>query len=254
MKSKRATGEQGSVRAIERAADILFCFTDELPVLNLRVLQTATGLSRPTLYRLLRALERKGLVYSFGNPQRFQLGYGIAKLASTWGRNPTLVPVALPTLEALWRTTQETVALLIPLTTSLRMCVAELKGPQPISFSRGTGYTEPLYRGASGKVMLAHLPQDKLKDALGDMDLQGRQRLLADLHEIRALGVWVTYGEVISGTVAVAAPILNEFDNAVGSICVFGTESRMRGDSLSTCKEAVRRAAVEMEHLLKKRE
>jgi len=33
------------------------------------------------------------------------------------------------------------------------MCAVELKSPQPISFSRGTGYTEPMHRGASGKVI-----------------------------------------------------------------------------------------------------
>src|SRR5687767_886490 len=62
------------VRAVERAVDVLFSFTRE-PVLDMAALQASTGLSRPTLYRLLHTLEGKGLVYSFGTPRRFQLGF-----------------------------------------------------------------------------------------------------------------------------------------------------------------------------------
>ena len=57
-----------SVRSVERAIDVLFSFTQQEPVLDIPALQQRTGLSRPTLYRLLRTLESRGLIYSFGNP------------------------------------------------------------------------------------------------------------------------------------------------------------------------------------------
>ena len=80
-----------SVRSVERAIDVLFSFTQQEPVLDIPALQQRTGLSRPTLYRLLRTLESSGLIYSFGNPLRFQLGARIGLLASTWTPAPPLV-------------------------------------------------------------------------------------------------------------------------------------------------------------------
>lgn len=53
-----------SVRSVERAIDVLFSFTQQEPVLDIPALQQRTGLSRPTLYRLLRTLESRGLIYS----------------------------------------------------------------------------------------------------------------------------------------------------------------------------------------------
>ena len=80
-----------SVRSVERAIDVLFSFTQQEPVLDIPALQQRTGLSRPTLYRLLGTLESSGLIYSFGNPRRFQLGARTGLLASTWTPAPPLV-------------------------------------------------------------------------------------------------------------------------------------------------------------------
>ena len=72
-----------SVRSVERAVDILRCFDRESPILAVTDLQRRLGLSRPTLYRLLETLEGKGLVRSFGDPKRFQLGHGVVELETT---------------------------------------------------------------------------------------------------------------------------------------------------------------------------
>ena len=79
--------ESESVRSVERAVDVLFSFNQDQPVLDLPALQERTGLSRPTLYRLLRTLEAKGLIYSFGSPLRFQLGPRFGLLASRGHRH-----------------------------------------------------------------------------------------------------------------------------------------------------------------------
>ena len=45
------------MRAVERAIDILACFTAGPPALEIGDLQRRTRLSRPTLYRLLQTLQ-----------------------------------------------------------------------------------------------------------------------------------------------------------------------------------------------------
>ena len=59
-----------SVRSVERAIEVLFSFTQQEPVLDIPALQQRTGLSRPTLYRLLRTLETRGLIYTYRKNKR----------------------------------------------------------------------------------------------------------------------------------------------------------------------------------------
>ena len=240
----------GSVRAVERAIDILFCFVEHGAELDIAALQRHTGLSRPTLYRLLATLEGKQLVYSFGSPRRFQLGHRFGRLVDGSGRNPALVAVAHEGLQQLWRQTQETVALMVPISRTHRLCVVELKSQQPISFSRGTGYTEPLYRGASGKVLLAHMAEDRVAEAVAPLPKKQRERLLGELPTIRLQRYWVTHGEVIPGTVALASPVLDRRGEPLGAVCVFGTESRLRGAALADCARAAQEAAAQIARVL----
>lgn len=248
--SVTATSSDSSVRAVERAIDVLFSFSQQEPVLDIPALQERTGLSRTTLYRLLRTLESRGLIYSFGNPLRFQLGARFGLLASTWTPAPALVALAAGPLEQVWRSTQETVALMIPVSASHRMCVFERKSPQALSFSRGVGYTEPLHAGASGKVILAHLPPEQRKQSLRHANRRAHDQIVRDIETVLQDGVLVTHAELMAGTVAVASPVLTTIGQPVAAVCVFGTQLRLRGAAMRSCRSETVRAAREISNLL----
>ncbi len=239
-----------SVRAVERALDVLFTFSEGEAIQDIGSLQRRTGLSRPTLYRLLHTLEGKGLIFSSGNPRQFQLGYRFGTLLHTWSQSPVIASIARERLEQLWHETQETVALMVPVSLTHRMCVLELKSPQAISFSRGTGYTEVLTRGASGKVLLAYMTPERRDKVLATLDRKQREHLMQELGQIRERRLWVTYGDIIPGTVALASPVLTKDQEAVASVCVFGTELRMRDKTLDRSSRAVRQAAADIEQQL----
>jgi len=233
--------ESESVRSVERAVDVLFSFNQEQPVLDMPALQERTGLSRPTLYRILRTLEAKGLIYSFGSPLRFQLGARFGLLAGSWSPAPALVALATGPLDRLWQVTQETVGLMMPISPTHRMCVFEHKSPQALSFSRGMGYSEPLYKGASGKVLLAYMQPDQRRAALALASRRDRELAIKEIEVVLADGVLVTHGEVIAGTVAVSAPVLARTKQAVAAVCIFGPELRLRGSLLRESeREAIR--------------
>ena len=235
--------ESESVRSAERAVDVLFSFNQDQPVLDLPALQERTGLSRPTLYRLLRTLEAKGLIYSFGSPLRFQLGPRFGLLAQSWTPAPALVALATGPLERLWQETQETVGLMMPISPTHRMCVFEHKSPQPLSLSRGMGYSEPLYRGASGKVLLAHMQPEQRRAALALASRRDRELALKVIAAVLADGVLVTHSELIAGSVAVATPVIARTGEAVAAVCIFGSGLRLRGPLLRECqREAIRTA------------
>ena len=215
------------VRAVERALDVLAAFSSSGDGLLVADLLKRVGLSRPTLYRLLHTLEKKGFVVSEGEPQRFRLGPSVARLAHVWSSSLDLGAVARPVMHEAWSHTSETVALFVP-RGEMRLCIAEMQSPQPLSYRRGVGYTERLVRGASGRAILAFTPL-----AAGQLEAYaaGTNADLAWLREqiaiTRERGYAMGHNELIQGAYAVAAPFFDGVGTVAGSLGVFGPDVRL---------------------------
>lgn len=224
---------QDSVRAVDRALEILSAWRPGDEGLTVAELLKRVNLSRPTLYRLLATLEQNHFLVSSGDPQRFRLGSSVARLAHVWRASLSIHTIAEPMLTRLWEATGETVALFVP-EGVYRLCVEELPSVQPLSFKRGVGYRERLVLGASGRCILANMPLSA--DALAtyaagiDMDLATYP---AALDEVRERGYAMSRDELITGAVAVAAPFFDGSDRVAGSICIFGPGVRLDADDVA---------------------
>ena len=135
--------------------------------------------------------------------------------------------MAHPILEKLWEETGETVALFIR-QGQFRLCIAEIPSPLPLSFKRGVGYSERIYKGASGRVILAalHLSEqllDKVTAGSG-LDMAALKKELALISE---RGYAHSHNELIQGAVAVAAPFTDRTGLVAGSMVVFGPDTRI---------------------------
>jgi IclR family transcriptional regulator, acetate operon repressor len=219
-------GAEG-VRAVERALDVLAAFCPGDSELLVADLVKRVGLSRPTLYRLLHTLEKKGFVAGSGEPQRFRLGPAVARLAHVWSSTLDIAAVARPVMLEAWSFTSETVALFVP-RGEMRLCVAEMPSSQPLSFRRGVGYGEKLVRGASGRAILAWSPL-----ASGQLEAYaaGTNTDMGWLREQLALtrerGYALGHNELIQGAYAVAAPFFDCEGAVAGSLGVFGPDVRL---------------------------
>jgi DNA-binding IclR family transcriptional regulator len=216
-----------NVRAVERSIDILECFLPEKPWMSVLEIQRKVPLSRPTLYRLLQTLMAKGLVRAEGDPQRFALDFGIGRLAHNWIAGIDVIAVARPILEELRNATGETTGLFVK-RGDLRQCVAEVVSRHTLAISRGLGETDHLWRGASGKAILAFLDErEKAEITRAIPQTNSRATLTADLSRVRSDGYFISRGEVFVGAIAVAAPYFDHTGKVVGSIGVFGPAARL---------------------------
>ncbi len=240
------TASAKTVRAVERAIDILQSFSPEQPVMSVLELQKKVRLSRPTLYRLLQTLAAKGMIKAAGEPQRYSLDHGVARIANVWLSQLDARQAAGPILEALWQDTGETVALFV-LQGEKRLCVQELRSRHALGFSRGIGETEHIAFGASGKAILAHMPETARRELLRTLPKAiDRNKLLAELEAVRSEGVATSSGEVFVGAAALAAPFFDNSGHVAGSIGLFGPEARLSGEHLKECARLVRLAAVRL--------
>jgi DNA-binding IclR family transcriptional regulator len=226
MAPKRGDKMQ-NVRAVDRAIEILQCFTPEKPSMSVIDIQERVPLSRPTLYRLLQTLASKGLIRAFGDPQRFSLDYGVGRLAHNWMAGIDKINAGRPIVERLREITDETAALFI-LRGDQRLCVMEMAAPHFLKISRGVGETEHISSGASGKAILAFMSPDAIEPILQTLPKSvDRKRLLSSLDTVRSEGFAVSRGEVFVGAIAIAAPYFDHSHRVVGSIGVFGPQARL---------------------------
>jgi DNA-binding Lrp family transcriptional regulator len=63
-----------SVRAVERALDILLCFSTEEPIQSLSQIAESVHLSKPTVHRLLASLEKKQFIAKDQATSQYRLG------------------------------------------------------------------------------------------------------------------------------------------------------------------------------------
>lgn len=117
--------------------------------------------------------------------------------------------------------------LLCRLTERTVLCILEVVGADgpPVSYQRGRAM--PLYRGATSKILLAHVGIERLRDLVAsDRDAlieAGLPATLGDLHDalapLRAEGRAVTRGEVDRDVVGMAVPVLDG-QRLLGSLSV----------------------------------
>lgn len=241
------------VRSVGRALDVLLAFREGDGELSVTKLLSRVPLSRPTMYRLLYALEQSGFVQATGQPQRFQLGASVAQLARVWtartGLVVDLLTIARPMMQTLWETTGETVALFVPKGID-RVCVAELASEQALSFKRGVGYRERIMLGASGRVILAQLPHTPAALKAYAKNLPRVVKIdpksyAVELDAICKRGFAVSRSELIQGAVAMAAPFFGSAGKVAGSLAVFGPSARLDNARVrEICNLLVKQAVV----------
>jgi DNA-binding IclR family transcriptional regulator len=198
---------------------------------EIRADELSTLLETPvsTIYRYLRTLS------DFGFVDRQGAGYRLGpRLIIGSGPNVTaedLIRTADPVLRLLAEETGET-AVIVRRIGLAAVCLHEVPSSQALRVTFGPTTSLPLQSGAFGKALLAFAPPEILDEIMGiemppssGAAVPDPDRLRADLADIVTSGVARSVGEVVSGSVAIAAPIFRE-DGIVAAIGVTGPEGR----------------------------
>jgi len=193
---------------LDKAVVILSFLSEGGPATLAEVVE-GTGLSRPTAYRLLSALEGHHLVGRAGG--RYALGVRLLG----WGKRAVgldLVEAAGPALAALADETGESVQLYVR-EGDRRVCVAAvertgggLRDTVPV------GAVLPLERGSGGKVLLAWAEEGTR---------------FPGVEEIRDRGWAESVAEREAGAASVSAPVFDPGGELRAAVCASGPISRL---------------------------
>lgn len=222
-----------NVRAIERALQILSCFDDDTPEKTIAEIASAVGLPRPTVLRLLATLASGGLVERTADGERYRLGLQLTLLGLRVIRRLEVRRRARPVMLALEERFEETCDLSVFVQDTM-LCIDVVQSRRTLRIAAGPGYRSPLHATATGKAYLASLPPDPLEQFLArplarytSNTITSRERLLAELEQVRAQGYALDDEEFNEGIRAAAAPIRDHKGNVVAVLGMPGPVERM---------------------------
>ena len=208
----------------------------------------ATGFTRSTVHRLIKALEAHGLLAAQGG---YRLGPRLLRFAAGAKRDLPLRDLAHPVLEQLTRTTGESAQLYVR-DDAHRICVDSVESSSELRTIVEVGAELPLSAGSAGKVFLALGPDRLKQEALSHTEKLTERTpvgltLERQLSIIRKLGYATSLGEREPGVGSVSAPILGRDEELIAVVSVSGPESRLGRAAARRYAPAVTGAARDIE-------
>ncbi len=213
-------------QTVERALDLLNCFTAEHPQWSVSQLSQATGLEKSIISRLLSTLAMKRFLYKDPAQGRYFLGGRILELADTIQAESLVCQMGEGILYDLSEQTGETILVGLRRGHSCQF-VKVIESRQNLRVGPKLGEMTPLHAGAIGKAILAHLPEPEIGQYIGKalepitpQTVVDPDALLADISSVRRLGYAASFGEIESDVVAVAAPVFDYSGRVNVSVCM----------------------------------
>jgi DNA-binding IclR family transcriptional regulator len=229
--SETADRDNLGPRAMGRVLALLELLARTPVGLPLADISVALGAPKSTLLNSLRPLVADDFLVVEG--VLYRLGPRAFRLAATISSAYDLPRMVRGYLRDLAGKTQESVSLaVLDLQTHRFVYIDVIESPRPVRYAVRLGMSGPLYSTAAGRVLLAHQPQRYQDDyvskarltALTERTNTDRNVLRAQLVEVRQLGFWVSLGESVEDSAAIAAPIFGP-DGAILAAISLGAPS-----------------------------
>jgi len=238
-----------SIRAVERALDVLSCFTNSTTDLSMTQIAEKTGMNKSTVHRLLATLEAKKYVQRDPLTSRYQPGNSLLQVASlTLDRNG-LRQIASPHMKNLNDMHRETITLSV-LDDLDMVYIDVLESPQSVKLAAKPGQRLPVFCTASGKVVMAYSSDSFIQQVLSQNLPQYTSYTIRDssvayhiMDLVRERGFAYSEQEFEDGINAVAAPILDKHKAAIASIAVAGPAYRLPVERMVSIGPSVAEAA-----------
>ena len=237
MSTYQTSKPNNLVQTIERASSILDILGQSPQGISIRELSTKIKLPKGTTHRLLSSLSYFGYVRQDPKTRNYLLGLKLVELGQLLLSQLDLRKEAEPFLRDLAERTKETVHLVFLDRNEIVYIdkVETEQNPSGLKMASRVGLRNPAHSSAVGKVLLAHFPEEELKNFIKEKGLAKRTentiidptQLKDHLKLVRAQGYAIDDEENEKGIRCVAAPIYNEVGKTVAAISISGPAFRI---------------------------
>ena len=241
-----------TVRAVERALDILICFTSDTD-LGLTEISSKIGLHKSTVHRLLTTLEEKGFVTRNQATEKYRLGMRVWELTANLSQEDDPASILLPEMERLRDLIGETISLYLR-DGKERIRIQAVQSNHAIRRVAPVGMRAPLSVGASSKVLIAYANEAIQAELIQSLDWASdteREHYMRQLTEIREKGFATSFEERESGAAALSAPIFDRSHHLAAALSVSGPVNRLSLQAMQDQAPLVIEAAKRMGKMLR---
>lgn len=190
------------------------------------------GVSKGTVHNHLSTLRDEDFVVKSGDV--YHLGFRFLDIAHYVKRRVSIYDLVAKEVDQLAEKSGE-MALYSVEEHGLAVCLYRALGDEAVQTPLYVGQRDTLHHTAVGKSILAHLPEERVREIIDEHGLERRtentiteeDELLAQLEEIRDRGFAYNEEETIPGLVGIGAPVKNQDGELAGAISIIGPTSRL---------------------------
>lgn len=222
------------MQTIERTAEILHTVGAAPSGLTLTDITLRLGLPKTTVYRILQALVKHDFLRKDPLSKIYRLGPALLTLGANSLHQWDLRSIARPYLQQLTQASNETVCLNV-LHKNTAICLETIESDRSTSFVVKVGRHMEFHCSASGKALLAFQPVEQIRRILAETELTACtprtitdiDQLLEHFQTVRQDGYAFCDSELEIGVRAIAAPIIQEGTQVVGSVAIVAPAERL---------------------------
>ncbi len=256
LDTETSNSQSGGVQSVDRAISVLEILAHRGEA-GVSEVAAEIDVHKSTAFRLLGALEARGLVEQAGERGKYRLGFGIVRLAGAVTGRIDITQQGRPVCESLAEELGETVNIAV-LQEHYAVNLYQVRGPGAVTAQNWVGQLTPLHATSSGKILLAHLPAKDRTALLTSSGLKkvtshtitAKTKLEKNLAEARERGYAWAREELELGLHAMAAPIRNSEGTVVAALSASGPSYRLTEERLHELAPLLLKGAEEISHRL----
>ncbi|MBI9047107.1 MAG: IclR family transcriptional regulator [Anaerolineaceae bacterium] len=245
------------INSIQRACQILKCFSLSRPELSLVEISNLTQIPKPTVFRILSTLEESRFIQRTTDPNKYQIGILGFELGSVYLGHLSVERIAHPIMDEL--------AVDYGMSTNLGMLddgkVVYLATSDPRDVMRYNpiiGYRHFIHCSALGKMLVADQTSDNISamlekhgmPALSEFSITEKEVFLNQVETVRLKQHAIDDQESAVGMFCLAVPIRNHEGNVRFAMSISGPKLRFSGDQfdhvLSKMKEGASKISEQL--------
>jgi DNA-binding IclR family transcriptional regulator len=242
-----------------KAISILQRLAEHAEPIGVQRLAGGTGLNVSTVHRLLQLMAQDGMVAYDAEARTYSIGIEAIRFARHVLGSGSLTDRVQPFVAELAARLGETCAFTLyePRTFTKVMAVVE-RGPNPLGYDFAVGTRDGIHAGASGKPILAFLPDADIERCLRrplprltERTITDPDQLRRQIRQIRKRGYATSRSERVAGSATgVGAPVFGPRGQVMGSIVVTVPSFRWRNERLEETARLVMKYAGKVSALL----
>lgn len=237
--------EKNTINSVKRAIRLLSLYKNGGRYLGIAEMSKAMDLPKATVFRLVHSLEAEGWLVRGEENSKYRLGFEILTIAGLVRQQYELKDIIASEMERLKNQVDETV-ILAAYSYSAGVCVDKIDPVNRIKLTSEPGQVIPLHAGATGKVILANVPEEERERILSKPlerytanTITDPEVLREEMDRIRRDGYVCSYGETNEGSIAIGVPVFNTAGRLIYGLSIAGPRERMESKGIEFLKRNI---------------